>query len=71
MGRPNNAASVRALRARGAPESVVKAAKALKRSICAEHRPPRVHRSALLPRARHFGDRIHVDLLQIENATGI
>ena len=68
LGHPSRRALARALRLRGAPKAVISAAKRLKCSVCDALKSPRTRRSAALPRARYFLDRVHIDLLQIEGA---
>ena len=61
---------VRALVIAGAPAETIRAAKLLKRPVCEEVQQTKPKRPATLPRARHFGDVVHIDLFQVEAITG-
>ena len=60
----------KALAIAGACPEVIKAAKELKCETCVENRRPASHRPASLPKPRHFGDQVHVDLVAVKDLRG-
>ena len=58
----------RVLRITGAPPGAIEAAKRLKCSTCDERKRPHSHRTATLLVARHFGDVLHMDLVDVHDA---
>ena len=61
----------RALVIAGAPRSTVRAVKRLKCSVCQERRNRGTRRPATLPKARYFGDRVHIDLVKCWDAADV
>ena len=60
----------RALHIAGAPAEAIRAVKLLKCDVCKQIAKPKTRRPASIPRARHFNDQVHMDLLQIADAAG-
>ncbi|CAE7480196.1 unnamed protein product [Symbiodinium sp. CCMP2592] len=60
----------RALAVSGAPPVVIRAALELRCEICAEEARPKTRMPASLPRASHFGDRVHGDLFSFKDGAG-
>ena len=60
----------RALVIAGASRDIVAAARALRCEVCDESRRVRPARPAHLPRARAFGDVVHIDLVDISQSCG-
>ena len=58
----------KALLVAGATPAVVRAARELRCDICLENKRPRSHRPSTLPKARHFGDQVHMDLFCLKDA---
>ena len=58
----------RALTIAGAPRSTIRAVKFLRCSVCQEKRKKQTRRPAAMPRARAFGDRVHIDLVKCWDA---
>ena len=60
----------KALAIAGACPEVIKAAKELKCETCMENRRPASHQPSSLPKPRHFGDQVHVDLVAVKDLHG-
>ena len=60
----------RALVLAGAPAEAIRAAKELKCAVCAEQKMPKARRPASLPPPRSVGERVHLDLLVVEDSFG-
>ena len=60
----------KALVVAGASPSVVRAAKELVCDICKETKRPPSRRPSSLPKPRHFGDQLHVDLVSMKDIHG-
>ena len=58
----------RALMACGAPQEAILAAKQLKCSVCDERKAPRPQRPATLPQTSVVGEKVHIDLVLLEDA---
>eukprot|EP00438_Fugacium_kawagutii_P022912 Skav224174 [mRNA] locus=scaffold2007:411362:424288:+ [translate_table: standard] len=57
----------RALAMTGADPMLIKAAKELKCEVCHELQPTGTRRPGNIPRARHFGDRLFLDLFSVQD----
>ena len=70
LGHPSNDDLVRLLRGQNASDQIIRAAKQLRCTTCAQSAKAGIARPAAVPRARHFNADIGIDILYIEDVLG-
>ena len=70
-GHRSNRRLARALVVAGAPPEVVKAARFLKCSVCAERKGPKARRPTSLPVPKDTSDQVHIDIFEAEDVNGV